>query len=148
MEKIYHNEEMYWQQKGSERWILEGDANAHYFLSCANSRRRKTRICSLETDHGMIVDQKEISNHIVDYYKLLFGSSLHRGVHLMPEFWPREEKLGMCEQKGLREPFSEKEVEMAISGMKSESAPGPSGYSVIFFKKMWKAVKKEFLLMV
>jgi hypothetical protein len=36
LEQIYHKEETYWQQRGGEKWLLEGDANTAYFHSCAN----------------------------------------------------------------------------------------------------------------
>jgi hypothetical protein len=42
----------------------------------------------------------------------------------------------------LEEPFSE-EVEMAIVGMKTKSALGPNGFTVSFFNKLWKHIKKE-----
>jgi hypothetical protein len=48
----------------------------------------------------------------------------------------------------LSEPFLEKEVEMAIVGMKLEYAPGPNGFIVTFFKKFWKHIKKEIMQMV
>jgi hypothetical protein len=32
------------------------------------------------------------------------------------------------------EPFSEKEVYMAIESMKSDSAPGPNGFTVVFLR--------------
>jgi hypothetical protein len=50
-----------------------GDANTKFFHSCANGPRRKTRICSLETDEGPVTSQSDISDHIVKFYKNLFG---------------------------------------------------------------------------
>jgi hypothetical protein len=52
LEQIYQREEVYWQQRSAERWILKGDANTVFFHSCASGKRRKTLICSLETDRG------------------------------------------------------------------------------------------------
>jgi hypothetical protein len=39
LDQIYLKEKMYWQQRGSEKWLQEGDANTAYFHSCANGRR-------------------------------------------------------------------------------------------------------------
>jgi hypothetical protein len=36
----------------------------------------------------------------------------------------------------------------AIEGMKSESAPGPNGFTVLFFKRFWKHIGKEIMGMV
>jgi hypothetical protein len=67
---------------------MEGDANTTFFHSCANGRRRKTRICSLYTGNGTIFVQKELKAHVVEFYKQLFGSFCHSGVHLSNSFWP------------------------------------------------------------
>jgi hypothetical protein len=32
LEQIYQREEVYWQQRSVERWILEGDANTAFFI--------------------------------------------------------------------------------------------------------------------
>jgi hypothetical protein len=37
--------------------------------------------------------------------------------------------------------FSEKELEDIVMDMKSDSAPGPNGFPVFFFKKLWGLVK-------
>jgi hypothetical protein len=56
MENILQQEEVFWQQRSREKWLLAGDANTSYFHACANGRKRKARICSLETDGGGITD--------------------------------------------------------------------------------------------
>jgi hypothetical protein len=87
-------------------------------------------------------------SHIVQFYKGLFGSSPHSGVHLSPGFWEPDEKLGVDDRSKLAEPFLEKNVASAVAGMKTESAPGPNGFTVTFFKKLWKFIKPEILNMV
>jgi hypothetical protein len=68
--------------EGTKKWLLKSDANTGFFDMCTNGRRRKSRICSLDTSEEIITDQKEISPQVVDFYKKLFGSSSHQGVHL------------------------------------------------------------------
>jgi hypothetical protein len=65
-----------------------GGCQCQFFHSCANGARRKTRICSLETDEGLVTSQSDISAHIVKFYKNLFGSSAQLWVHLATGFWP------------------------------------------------------------
>jgi hypothetical protein len=31
LEHIFHKEEIFWQQRGSERWMIKGDANTSFF---------------------------------------------------------------------------------------------------------------------
>jgi hypothetical protein len=39
-------------------------------------------------------------------------------------------------------------VVKSISGMKSDSAPGPNGFIAIFFKKFWGTIKNGMMRMV
>jgi hypothetical protein len=61
--------------KNNENWILKGDVNSAFFHASANGRRRKIRICSLETNTDLITSQEEIKVHVVEFYKQLFGGS-------------------------------------------------------------------------
>jgi hypothetical protein len=107
LEQIYYKEEIYWQQRCSEKWLLKGDANTAFFRSCANGRRRKTRICALDVENGTISDQKGLKAHVVKFYKQLFRSSSHLGVRLSSSFWSEEEQLDEEDKRRLVEPFSE-----------------------------------------
>lgn len=60
LEEILAEEEIYWQQRGSEKWVLQGDANTNFFHLLANGRRRKKMILHLEEEGRQIVDPKEI----------------------------------------------------------------------------------------
>jgi hypothetical protein len=52
-------------------------------------------ICSMETEDGVLTEQGDISKHIVEFYKGLFGSSIVNSVHLEDDFYPREKQLGL-----------------------------------------------------
>jgi hypothetical protein len=86
LEQILHKEELYWQQRGSEKWVLQGDANTSFFHKSVNGRRRKTRIYSLDVNNEVITSQEAIKAHVVEFYKNLFRSGQHRGVRLAPGF--------------------------------------------------------------
>lgn len=66
---------MYWQQRGGEKWILQGDANTSFFFHrCANGRTRKKRIITLEKEGGSgLLEGEELKQHVTKYYKKLFG---------------------------------------------------------------------------
>jgi len=38
---IYNKQEVMWQIRGGERWLLEGDANTAYFHGVANGRKKE-----------------------------------------------------------------------------------------------------------
>ena len=60
LEKVNEAEELYWQQRGGEKWIFEGDSNTNFFHLTTNSRRRKKTILSLEEKGENITDPEKI----------------------------------------------------------------------------------------
>jgi len=56
LQEIYTAEEIYWQKRGGDKWILQGDSNMAFFHKCANGRKRKTLIKSLEEEGRVISD--------------------------------------------------------------------------------------------
>lgn len=73
LEQVYLREETYWRQRMGKNWLLAGDANTKFFHQFANDRHRKSTIVQLETNNGLITDQKDIMSHAVQFYKNLFG---------------------------------------------------------------------------
>uniref|UniRef100_A0A453BYM2 Endonuclease/exonuclease/phosphatase domain-containing protein n=1 Tax=Aegilops tauschii subsp. strangulata TaxID=200361 RepID=A0A453BYM2_AEGTS len=41
---IYTDEEAYWRLRGTQKWVLKGDANTAYFQAIANGRHRRNTI--------------------------------------------------------------------------------------------------------
>lgn len=83
--EIYTAEEIYWQKRGGQKWILQGDSNTAFFHKCANGRKRKTLIKSLEEEGRVISDPVELRQHIDAYYKKLFGREQMEGIHLIED---------------------------------------------------------------
>ena len=46
--KSLEQEELYWFERSHETWLLQGDNNTAYFHKCANGRKSKNQILSLE----------------------------------------------------------------------------------------------------
>ena len=74
---------------------MQGDANTHFFHQYMKGRRRKKTTPFLYSDEGEIRGQKEITNHIVGYYKQLFGHNNPYSMQLGDGFWPENLKVGM-----------------------------------------------------
>jgi mannosylglycoprotein endo-beta-mannosidase len=84
--KIYENEELIWQRRGGEKWLLEGDANTSYFHGIANGRKRKCLIkCLVEGDRN-IEDKEELKTYITNFYKVLFDSEPDPRIRLDQNF--------------------------------------------------------------
>jgi len=148
LEALFEEEEIYWQQRGAEKQILEGDANTTFLDLSANGRRRKKTILSLEQDGVNISDQKQIREIIYEFYKKHFGKQAISNVSLSENAWTTEGRLSSEDNEFLTRPFSEEEVKRVVFDMKENTAPGPDGFSVTFYKYCWEIVKGDFMDMV
>ena len=122
----------------------ERDANTDFFHKFANGRRRKNLIRCLEGEHGILISQEDIEKHIIDFYKMLFGVGPCRSLKLSPTFWADRHILSEEEGASLVKEFHEEEVKTAMFSMKSNSAPGPNGFGVTFFKNFWSLIGKDY----
>lgn len=141
LEKIYADEEIIWHKRSGEQWLLKGDANTGYFHSIANGRNRKCNIESLEDGDEIISDPVQLQNHIESYYKNLFGKEERNKIELDTNIWAERGNLSQEEQQMLIAPFTMEEIEAALKDMKNNTAPGPDGLSVEFYKAFWGQIK-------
>jgi hypothetical protein len=131
------------EAEASKNWVLQGDANTHFFHQYANGRRRKNTIAVLDSDFGEIRGQQNLTNHIVDFYKHLFGRNDPCNFQLNDGFWENELMLSESDQLTLIKDFSLEEMKEIVFYMKTNSVPGPNGFGVIFFREYWEIIKDD-----
>lgn len=71
---IYTDEEAYWRLRGTQKWLLKGDANTAYFQAIANRRRRRNTIPFLWDGETLLQRLCEIRSHVDGFYKDLFSA--------------------------------------------------------------------------
>jgi hypothetical protein len=139
-------EEEYWRQRSRVRWTLKGDACTAYFHAFANGRRRKCLIPRLLTEAGEVSVQQDLVDHIYDFYKGLMGAAGEERVFsLAPNLWPIEAQISEGDNAELELTFTAEELDSVLASMKPDSAPGPDGLPVAFFKKFWEILKGPIL---
>ncbi|KAE8776575.1 hypothetical protein D1007_50757 [Hordeum vulgare] len=144
---IFKNEELFWQRRGGQNWLLKGDANTAYFQAIANGRRRKYVIPFLRDGDALLESPEDISSHIYSFYKELFSAEPRGGSSLSDDFWPLADQVSDEENAELTLPFSLEEVGQAVASMKACSAPGPDGLLVVFFQRFWETVRPTIMPM-
>uniref|UniRef100_A0A8I6X3U8 Reverse transcriptase domain-containing protein n=1 Tax=Hordeum vulgare subsp. vulgare TaxID=112509 RepID=A0A8I6X3U8_HORVV len=127
---IYESEELFWQRRWGQDWLLKGDASTAYFHAIANGRRRKCAIPFLWDRETLLESQEDISSHVYSFYKSLFLRAPWGGVSLFVDFWTPVDRVSDSENAALTLPFSPEQVHLAIASMKSYSAPGPDGLRI------------------
>ena len=105
-----------------------------FFHQFVSGRRRKNTIACLDCENGEVSGQREITQHIVDYYKGLFGHNNPCALELGSNFWPAKLTLSEEDNSHLIKSFSPEEIREVVMNMKN-SAPGPNGYGVVVFQE-------------
>ncbi|KAL6640643.1 hypothetical protein ACP70R_021766 [Stipagrostis hirtigluma subsp. patula] len=144
LEEIYKLEEILWQRRGGENWILKGDSNTGYFHGIANGRKRRCTILKLEDENRVITEEVEMRAHINHFYQDLFGQEERVDISLHQDIWKDYGGLTDEERILLEAPFTMEELELAVKQMKTNTAPGPNGFPVLFFKRFWPKIRTVF----
>jgi hypothetical protein len=118
-------------------WLGEGDANTKFFHIHARHHNRRNFVAKL-TDGGHILTGHSEKAAAVDlFYKNLIGQDRQRDVTIDLA------ALGLPRYNlaALDSPFTEQEVLETIKGLPSDKAPGPDGFTGLFYKVCWNIVK-------
>lgn len=115
--------------------MKEGDRNIAFFQAVANQRTRKKHIVVLESPNCPITETKDMPNHATNFYKSLFGHDDNIGLSLYMKFWENHDKVSEEENMFLDAPFTDDETRTTIFYSYAKGAPGPNGFSFLFYKK-------------
>jgi hypothetical protein len=96
----------------------------------------------------MVDDNKGMLDIAVKYYKTLFCKEPCLDVNIVDDFWDPDDMVSQNHNDMLDAPFSEKEVKEAIFGSYAEGAPGPDGFSFLFYQHFWELIRADFMDMV
>jgi hypothetical protein len=69
------------------------------------------------------------------YHELLGSSGETRAFSLAQDIWPLDRRISEAENRDLELTFTPEELDAVLAYMKPDSAPGPDGLPVLFFKK-------------
>jgi hypothetical protein len=145
MMEILGAEEEYWRQHGKQQWVLKGDANTKFFHAFANGRKRKCAILSLSVDQGVIMDPRAIQELIYEFYRNLMDAEEPKLLSTVQDLWPAHQRVSAQENEELMRSFTEAELDFVLHDTKTDTAPGPNGLPVQFYKKFWPVLKTAVL---
>lgn len=123
-------------------WLKEGDRNTKFFHSSTLKKRASSTIRELEDNQGnMIRDAAGLSSIIVSYYSSLFssfGCQIHEDIlQTIPTL------VSEADNNMLLKLPTKDEVKAAVFGLSPGSAPGPDGFTGIFFSVCWETVFRD-----
>ncbi|KAL9677317.1 hypothetical protein QQ045_005545 [Rhodiola kirilowii] len=138
-------EELTWRQRSRVEWLKEGDSNTKYFHSRASQRRKRNTVNKIKDSNGSwITDEIEMCKEAVNYFSNIFTTSYQGNEVNWEESLSIIDSSNSSEQSEfLRAPFTQSEVQNAIFQIGATKAPGPDGYSALFYHEKWRLIKEE-----
>lgn len=124
--------------------IKEGDACTKFFHQRAKGRRKQNMIVYLRDEAGTLVwkhDEKETILH--QHFLGVLTNRINRR-HTLD--W---DNLGLSrvddDEHDLDRPFTLEELKHTVDELPAEKAPGPDGFTGLFYKRCWDIIKMDVL---
>ncbi|KAM0849018.1 hypothetical protein ACQ4PT_053996 [Festuca glaucescens] len=127
---------MMWRQRSRIHWLREGDASTRFFHAKASARRRKNFIHRIEFKDVVHTEQHGKEEALWKFYQDLLGTPRQRQ-HSLNLAELGISPIDLADQET---PITPEEVRAAIIDMSSDKAPGPDGFTTLFFKKCWPLI--------
>ena len=145
LEKVLLMDEISWRQKSRATWLWEGDKNTRFFHRVANSNCRFNTIGHLSVNGAVTTDQEEIGEGLVNFYSHLFSNDEVK--RPLPDGLAFS-SIDDADRAVLDRPFTEEEVMGVVKGMAGDKAPGPDGFSMVFFQSCWDIIKNDVMTVI
>ncbi|XP_022019347.1 uncharacterized protein LOC110919383 [Helianthus annuus] len=116
------DEALFLQQKSKVDWLSLGDSNTKYF-------------------HNVVFESNDVPLALVEHYSNFFGSEVETPVHPTPDLFVQ--RLSDAKAQNMVRQVSDAEIKAAMFSISGNKAPGPDGYTSIFFKRSWDIVGQE-----
>jgi len=117
------------RQRARITFLAEGDANTKFFHLQAYHRNRKNVITRLRVDDTIIMQDDQMADQVFQHFSNIIGTPGVQNCHL------NLSELGFPSvQSALLDTcFTEEEVWQAILDMPIDKAPGPDGFTGLFY---------------
>lgn len=142
----YLEEEIYWKQKSRVMWLRAGDRNTRYFHGIAKGKRVRNTINSIQDENGVTQrGQRSIAQVAESYFQQLYASAGDSQQLIEQAFQGYLPKVTPEMNSELTRAVTEEEVQRAIFDIGPHKAPGPDGFSAVFFHQHWDEIKGDII---
>ncbi|CAN1272874.1 Transposon TX1 uncharacterized 149 kDa protein [Linum perenne] len=145
---VRQQEDLYWKQKARINWIASGDRNTTFFHRTVNATRKWNFIGDLrDTDGNVLTSEKDKGKLAADYFKHLFATE-HDGSQesVFDIGFPRVVTDSMNDS--LLAEITDDEIRSTVFSIDPTQAPGPDGFTGLFFQRYWDIVAGDVITAV
>ncbi|GJZ97390.1 RNA-directed DNA polymerase, eukaryota, reverse transcriptase zinc-binding domain protein [Tanacetum coccineum] len=136
------DEEKILAQKAKVRWLSEGDKNSKYFHNAIKSRMHTNRIMGVYDSQGSWFQGEDVAKQFVKHFETFLGNNNEvEEIDSPDELFSN--KLTKDESEYMVRDVTDAEIKEAMFGIGNDKAPGPDGFTAMFFKRSWDIVGKD-----
>ncbi|KAK9667989.1 hypothetical protein RND81_13G026700 [Saponaria officinalis] len=111
-------------QKSKCAWVEGADTNTGFLHDCLRARRAYNKVIQIKCKEGILHTSPDgIELAFLKYYKALLGESSITSP--------------VCQRIVASGPVQADEVRLAMFSIDNDKAPGPDGYTSLFYKRAW-----------
>lgn len=139
----------YWRQRSKVKTCVLGDENTKFFHLTASVHWRRNQIARLQMDDGTVATAHDAKADILySFYRSLLGSQ--DACSVLPDLHSYfvGTSLTTSQAAALVIPFSSTEPKAILTSMRKDSAPGPDGFTPLFFQANWELVQADLLALL
>ncbi|XP_026433620.1 uncharacterized protein LOC113331050 [Papaver somniferum] len=129
----------FWRDKSRLHWVKDGDACTRFFHTYAKIRAATNKLTHLKADGNLLVSHVDVSNHVASYFQDMYAGD---SVNPSTDFISRniQSSVTQDENNSITSMPNASEIKAAVDDMNANGAPGPDGFSGVFFTSFWDIV--------
>ncbi|GKA40583.1 hypothetical protein Tco_0733176 [Tanacetum coccineum] len=132
------DEERFLRQKAKIEWLEVGESNSAYFHKSIKSRNQRSRIDVITTADDIVVSGNSVPDVFVSNYESFLGTYMEcEDLNINGLF---HKQVSENSNANMVRGVTNEEIKKAMFDIGNDKAPGPDGYTLVFFKRGWDVV--------
>ncbi|GKD17075.1 hypothetical protein Tco_1206233 [Tanacetum coccineum] len=132
------DEERFLKQKAKVEWLEVGDSNSAYFHKSIKSQNQRSRIDVIRNADDVEVTCSLVPTVFVEHYEAFLGTQMQCSDLDTTGLFTKQ--VSNVARDNMVRPITNDEIKKAMFNIGDDKAPGPDGYTLVFFKKGWDIV--------
>ncbi|GJR86836.1 aspartic peptidase [Tanacetum coccineum] len=132
------DEERFLKQKSKIEWLQVGDTNSKFFHKLVKARVSRSRIDCITGHDNAIYKGNLVPNVFIQHYMQFIGTD--NGVYPFNHEGLFVRRLSTDKAANMIRCVSDDKIRSVMFSIGNDKAPGPDGYTLVFFKESWDIV--------